>query len=493
MALICVLSVSGCSNLDVMEGASAPAAKTPAKVQQVNRELAAAAAVVEKPTASHGLLTLDKAIEEALAANPELDQVRHRIEAASQQVKEADALFYPRLVFNENYGITNLPGTAFMYILNQRRFQQGLDFNNPGVVQDFETQIGAQMPLFVGGANWYGRKAAWSRQHAVAAEYAAARNQLVAKVCETYFKWLEALTFIHVAERAYESAKVSQQLGAERVRAQTALPSDLTRLEVRTAEAHSNLIAAKIAASRLQAAIEWLIARPVQPDEIPQPVVELRRPTRQEASGSQKELVDQALKYRPEMAAAAYLIRAAQQRLLASRSGFLPKINANAFYEWDNENLGNLGSSHGIGAQEGTLPPGGWFVGVSLTWPLFEGGASLARMREAEADLEQMKAHGRQVALNIALQVRQASLGVKEAMEQVRVSLVQRRLADQALSQTQRLYRDQAATIDALLQAEVAANRAAVSYTTALFNIKIAQTVLMQSIGSFTDWTQSHT
>lgn len=490
LALIGVLFFSGCSRQEVTWSAPVLPAEVPVEVP-TNLSPSTPGAAAEEPTASPAFLTLDRAIDEALAASPELEQVKQRIQAASEQVKQAEALFYPRLVFTEDYGLTDQPGSAFMYILNQRRFQSTLNFNDPGVQQNFATRIQGQITVFSGGADWYGRKAAQFQQHAVSAEYNATINQLVSNVSETYFKWLQALGFIGVAERAFESAKVGEEIGAARVRAQAALPSELTRLKVRTAETHSNLISAKTGARRLQAAIERLIVRPVRPEEVPEPAAELERPGREPPASGQKELVDQALKYRPEMAAAASLIQAARERVRASRSGFLPKISANAFYEWDNQNLGDIGISHRIGSGP-QLTPEGWFLGVTLSWPLFEGGTSLARMREAEANLEQMKAHGRQVALDIALEVNQASLAVEEAMEKIRVSEVQKKLADESLSETRRLYRDQAATIDALLQAEVASNRADVSYTAALFDGKIAQTALMQSLGAFTDWTKTH-
>ena len=50
------------------------------------------------------------------------------------------------------------------------------------------------------------------------------------------------------------------------------------------------------------------------------------------------------------------------------------------------------------------------------------------------------------------------------------------------------LYRNQVVLVDALLQAEVAWNQAEVSYTSALFEGKIAQALLRQSLGEFAQW-----
>ena len=45
-----------------------------------------------------GPLTAERAVEEALQASPELEQMRQRMRAAAEQVRQVEATFYPRLV-----------------------------------------------------------------------------------------------------------------------------------------------------------------------------------------------------------------------------------------------------------------------------------------------------------------------------------------------------------------------------------------------------------
>ena len=56
-------------------------------------------------------------------------------------------------------------------------------------------------------------------------------------------------------------------------------------------------------------------------------------------------------------------------------------------------------------------------VGVNATWSLFEGGLTLSKIREAKSRLQEIQARGEQVALDIALEVQQATLAVQEAAE----------------------------------------------------------------------------
>jgi outer membrane protein TolC len=111
----------------------------------------------------------------------------------------------------------------------------------------------------------------------------------------------------------------------------------------------------------------------------------------------------------------------------------------------------------------------------------------LANMREAEARLREMELKGKEMALDIALEVNQAVLALQESAEKIRVASQQRELALRALEETRRLYQSQVAGVDALLQAEVARNRADVAYTAAIFEAKIAQALLQRALGDFTD------
>jgi len=116
LVLIGALFFSGCSRQEATWSASVLPAGVPAEAP-TSLSPSTTGATAEEPAALPALLTLDRAIDEALAASPELEQVKQRIQAASEQVKQAEALFYPRLVFTEDYGLTDQPGTAFMYIL----------------------------------------------------------------------------------------------------------------------------------------------------------------------------------------------------------------------------------------------------------------------------------------------------------------------------------------------------------------------------------------
>jgi outer membrane protein len=467
LSMFALLLGQGCSSSHV----------APAFREEPSLSAAAIEQIWSTPSRSQtsGHLSLDQAIEEALAASPELEQIRRRLDGAAEQVGQAKAAFYPRLVFTEEYNITDNPVFALMHIINQRRLLPTTDFNNPGVEQNFQSRIQGEWSVFQGGKRWAGHRAARFQQRSVAAELLAARNELVATVSETYYRWLQALDFIKVAERALEAAGTNERIGEARLRAETALPSEVLRLKAQRAESHSNLVSARIGARRLQAALERLLARPIRSEEIPKPTAAAASaPLTKPAKPSR--LVDQAIRQRPEMEVVQALVFAARERIRIKRGELLPSLDVQSNYQWDSEDLNGGGDS--------------WMLGIRATWALFEGGMRLSKIREAEAHLRELQARGRQIALDIALEVHQAALGVQEAAEKIQVAEDRKQWAQQGLNEVRNLYQNQVVTVDALLQAEVAWNRAEVAYTAALFDGMIAQTALRQTLGEFADWME---
>jgi outer membrane protein len=424
---------------------------------------------------SHGPLTVEQAIQEALKASPELEQIRLRIAAAGEQVKQANAAFYPRLILAEEYNRTDNPVYALMNIINERRLQPNVDFNNPGQQQDFATKIQGQWSLFDGGSRFYERKAALGQRDSLEAELLSARNELVGKVTETYYRWLRSLDFIDVAERALEVSQTDEHLGESRLSAGVALPSELMRLKAGTAEARGDLVAARTGARRYQAALERLIVRPIRAEEIPETKALLSPPSPEQLDS--RGLVAKAIEKRPELASLRSLIEAARMRVRSARGTLLPRLETDASYQWNSERLSDASGS--------------WMVSILATWPLFEGGLRFSKIREAEAKLKQIEARGEQVALDIALEVNQAALSVQESAEKIQVANERRKYAQLALKEVQNQYHNQVVTVDSLLQAQVSWRQAEASYAASIFDGKIAHVLLRQALGDFADWMEA--
>ncbi len=416
-----------------------------------------------------GPLTVDRAIAEALAASPQLAQMESRLAAAVEQVKLAEAGFYPRLVLSNDYTRTDNPVYAMMAIINQRGLTPGINFNDPGAQSNFSTQLQAQWSVFDGGQTYYGRQAAAQQAKGAEASLAAERNQLVSTVAQVYYQWLQATTFIMVAEQALHSARTNEQLAEARVAAQVSLESDLLRLKAARAEAEGQLLSSQGSASRLQAALERLLVRHIVAEEAP--ALDLNPGEPSVSTTDANVLVATALAQRPEIEAAAAMIEASADQVKAARAGTLPSVIVHGNIEWDREDLSGAKNS--------------WLAGVSVPWPLFEGGATQARLRQARANLAEMRARGEQVALDIALDVHQAAVAAREAQQRVGIARQQLDFARQSHLDVRTQFQNQTATIEGLLQSEVAWQRAEAGYAAAAYEAKVAQAVLRRALGEF--------
>jgi outer membrane protein len=423
-----------------------------------------------------GRLTVEQAVTEALTASPELGQIQARIQAADELVNQAKSGFYPSLVLAADYSQTDNPMYAMMYLVNQQRLPATANFNDFGRQHDLSSQLQGQWTVFDWDVRQHGQRAAEGQREATEAELSAGRNQMAATVIQTYYQWLQALSFVTVAGQSLESAQTDEKLGQSRVDAEVALSSEVLRLKTATAEAEGRQVTARASAHRLQAAMERLLARRLRPAETPDVNAVPEQADIESLSTDPNRLVEQALDRRPEMAAAAAMIRAADERVEAAKGQTLPRVS--------------LHGSYGVDADDFSHGNDSWMAGIATTWPLFEGGATSSRIREARSNLVRMRRRGEQVALDIALEVQQNALAVQEAAEKVRIAARQRDFARRSLDEVRRQYQNQTVTVDALLHAEVAWNRAEVGYTSAVFDARIAQAQLRRALGDFATWME---
>jgi len=422
-------------------------------------------------------LSLDRAIEEALKASPELEQIQQRIDAATEQARQATAAFYPRIVLAEEYNATDNPVFALMNTINQRRLETNVNFNHPGQQQNYSSKVRGELTLFEGGRRWYDRKAALDVHDSVQTELLAARNILVAKVTEIYYQWLQALDFIGLAEQTLEAAKTNVRLAEARKNAHMALSSEVMRLKARAAEVHGDLVSARASARRMQAGLERLLVRSIQAEEIPKTIAKTPFTAAEDVDQDPETLIKRALDNRPELAAIRFLIRAARKRVSSAKGDLWPSLGTSAEYQWDSENLSEGADS--------------WLFAVRFTWPVFEGGISLSKIREAQIRLRELESRSEQVSLDVALEVTQASLVLQEAVEKIKVAEERRKWAQKALEEVRQQYNHQVVTVDSLLQTEVSWQRAEVAYTAALFEGKIAEALLRRSLGEFANWMEA--
>ena len=98
--------------------------------------------------------TLERALEYALAHNPDTLLSRQRIAFAQAGLDQANSVFWPRLQVLSSYTRTDNPMQVFGSILNQRSYSTSLNFNDVPDVDALNARGLLTVPLYTAGRNF---------------------------------------------------------------------------------------------------------------------------------------------------------------------------------------------------------------------------------------------------------------------------------------------------------------------------------------------------
>jgi outer membrane protein len=159
----------------------------------------------------------------------------------------------------------------------------------------------------------------------------------------------------------------------------------------------------------------------------------------------------------------------ARTQVRGARADYLPELNASAGY--------------GYRSPDATDWTGSWNAGVSLSQPLYQGGAIRAKVLMAEASFAEAEAtfvRTRQVA---HAGIQQYLLDKQDAMERVAAAVKYIAEASEGLSMSQERYRAGAATFIEVTDAEVALVNARITHAQALYDYRVAHARLLGATG----------
>lgn len=347
--------------------------------------------------------TAARAVETALRHHPDAALARARLAAAEAMIGQAKAAWLPVVNVSGRYSQTDSPMLAFGAILNQRAFDFGLNFNDPGRIDNLNLTGTVGYNLYAGGRPTAGRQAAEAGARAAAADLRAAHNQLAAEAIKALLnlrKAREAITALEAGVRAYDAALANARL---RYEAGQVLKADLLSLEVKLAETREQLTSARHGAVLAERAFLFVLGQAPLPGE----TVELAPEDPGLAALTPPPVDD--LSARPELAGLRERLAAAEKMVEAARGAHRPAVNAFASYQHDRGwKLDRHGDS--------------WLAGVSVDINVFDGGLASGRVRQARAELAQVQEMLRKAELGFALEAEQARLAHRSARERLAVS-----------------------------------------------------------------------
>jgi outer membrane protein len=180
-------------------------------------------------------------------------------------------------------------------------------------------------------------------------------------------------------------------------------------------------------------------------------------------------LVNQAVKSRPELGNLAAQRRAEELTVRALKGGYGPALGAAA-------------SATDAGTHIDQLVPN-WYAGLTLTWPILQGGLTRGQVREANGTLKTLTANEQAELLQIRIDVETAQLAVTAAKSTISAAEEALANARDQLRLAERRYETGLGSAIELGDAQVAATAAAAQEVTARFSLGTARAQLLAALG----------
>jgi outer membrane protein len=416
-------------------------------------------------------LNVADVLQKALENNREIKAMQREISAGRLELKSARGAYYPRIKLEENFTRTDIPAYAFMSRLNQER----LDFdpsrlNNPGAINNFETKIGLEIPIWLGGKIQAGERLAKLNLSILQREDLRKKEDVALKVYEVYGDAVLAKMAVDVSKQALESAQEHQRLAEETYKVGMALLSDVFRAKVYVEKARERLFASKKDYETAKRALELVVGTSLGDFDVVDikecPMLEL------------KELKETALQRREDLKAMYDRAKLFNEYYNLELSNNLPQVYAGAFYSLNSRDFP-------FGA-DGK----GYMLMLGISWSFDTG---LSTLNKARAHLERKKALEERIKGMeelIAFEVDRAKADYEKALSALNSARERIKASEEVLRVMQVRYKNGLARMVDILDAQTELDMAKLEEVKALVDCWKAHARLKHSVGTILEEVQ---
>ena len=333
--------------------------------------------------------TLMQAYQQALQSDPVLKQASDQDRITAEGVAQSRAVLLPQINgsinFNDSHGTTG--GSMLVDTATGPAF---IDTAGHSAGRSRSESVGLNQVLFDLG-RFADLRASKAAAAAGESQYRAAQQNLILRVAQAYFTVLSDAAQLQFAE-ANEKALQKQldQVEAKKV-AGLAAVTDVVDAKAQHDSAVAQVIEAKNTVFNDRQALAQITGQPVDQLDALTDNLPLTPPQPDNMDG----WVKTALASNPSLAAQRQQLASSQHDVTAAYAGHLPTLNASVSYSrnptWRNGTAGDLASLQGngfpnaTGVQRVDGRSNDTVVGLVLSVPLFSGGATQSRVRQAIA------------------------------------------------------------------------------------------------------------
>lgn len=395
-------------------------------------------------------LTLKECISIGLKQNPLTEISLQNLKAVQEKVGEAWSGYYPSFKLSSFYTFTA---------------QQEIMPIGPDA---FDTRFFLRQTLFDAGSTSNLVKSI--RHNITAQDYEVRKTafDIVLGVKSAFYDVLRKRDLLDVSKTALTTAEKHLEQSKELYKEGLAPRSDVIKSEVQVSNARLDVVKAENALLSVRASLATAMGQPVTTDF----AVATRDEGLSPILPSFKDVLLLAYDQRPELKGSSARIQSAKASIDQAKSGLYPNLSLDASYGWQNSEFFPNEKK--------------WSVGLTVGIPIFEQLTAKSKIRQAAANLAGLKATEIQTMRNIELDVQQAWLSLKEAMERLDVTKKALEQAEEDMRVSEGRYKEGMGNILEVIDAQTALTQAKTNNVVALYDIENARARLDRAIGKET-------
>jgi outer membrane protein len=420
-------------------------------------------------------LTLEESIDIALEQNPTLKGAQGAIKEAKYRRLAAVSDFLPQV--DTQYSYTWLdeaptystPATTINTVMG------------PVTIPASERQVGTRdfytwqstvtQPVFTGGALINNFLLADLGVDIARVEFERTKLDLILNVKEAYYGVLTAEKGVEVAEQTVAQLESNLEVAQAFFDVGMTAKNDLLQVEVSMAQARQYLITAQNGLEVARAVFNTLLRRDIDEEvnlvevlEYVPMMVDVDR------------LTEEAFQERPELKAAGLGVKSAKRGVGLAVSGLFPQASIVFNYE-------RQGDDYRVNGSYYEPDPDSWSVMGVARWKVWDWGKTVWGIGESKAKVFQAKCALEEFMDGVRLDVKQASLSVLEAEQNIQVAETAVSQAEENFRINEERYKGQVATSTDVLDALTLLTQARTNYYRALSDYNIAKARLARATG----------
>ena len=413
-----------------------------------------------------GAFNLTQTIETALKANLSLKQSKEEVNAALATKKARTTNFFPTL--RATYGYIRRDQETRLSLQGQQGQQTNVIIN-PEDEYNFITSF--SQPIFTGFALINQYKIASMGLDVAEISEKLTRQDIILDAKNAYFSILKSQKLMDVAEDTVKQVTAQKEVAENMYQVGMSPLNDLLQSQVQLANDKQRFITAQNNLEISKSQFNTLLRRPVN---APVAIVDILdyTPFDQDINYC----LAQANQNRLELQVADLEVQIAQKDYQLSKRNYFPSIDLTG-------TLSRRGTDWDVDGGEGIADKKFWDIRATASWDFWEWGRTRYGVKEKLSRLSQAKYGKENILDNIELEVKQAFLRTKESEKNITTIEKAIEQAKENLRITEERYKEQVSTTTDVLVAQTLLTETMTNYYNALYDFKIAKSVLYRAIG----------